>query len=61
MKCSNIEDLLSAYASSEVSRTQREFVEEHLSVCAHCRAALADYIAVRHSLTSLRATTEKPS
>jgi len=55
MKCSDIEELLSAYANGELSRTQREFVEEHLSGCAHCRAALADYTAVRHQLTSLRA------
>lgn len=54
MKCSDIEELLSAYANGELSRTQREFVEEHLSGCADCRAALADYTAVRHQLTSLR-------
>ena len=54
MKCSDIEELLSAYANEELSRTQREFVEEHLSGCADCRAALADYTAVRHQITSLR-------
>ncbi|GAI33150.1 unnamed protein product, partial [marine sediment metagenome] len=55
MKCSDIEELLSAYANEELSRTQREFVEEHLSSCADCRTALADYTTVRHWLTSLRA------
>jgi len=56
MKCSDIEELLSAYANGELSRPQREFVEEHLSRCVNCRAALADYTEVRHHLMSLRAT-----
>ena len=60
MKCSDIEELLSAYANGELSRTQREFVEEHLSSCAHCRAVLADYTAVRHHLTSLRTAPMRP-
>jgi len=56
MKCSDIEELLSAYANDELSRPQREFVEEHLSRCVNCRAALADYTEVQHHLMSLRAT-----
>ena len=60
MKCSDIEELLSAYANGELFRTQREFVEEHLSSCADCRAALADYIAVRQHLVSMRATPVMP-
>jgi len=60
MKCSDIEELLSAYANGELSRTQREFVEEHLSSCADCRAALADYTAVRQHLVSMRATPVMP-
>ena len=60
MKCSDINELLSAYVNGELSRTQQEFVEEHLSSCARCRAVLADYTAVRHHLTSLRATPLRP-
>ena len=56
MKCSDIEELISAYANGELSRMQREFVEEHLPMCANCRATLADYAAVRHHLISLRVT-----
>lgn len=60
MRCSDINELLSAYANGELSRTQREFVEEHLSSCADCRAALADYTGVQQYLTSPRATPVMP-
>ena len=52
----DVQDLLSAHANGELSRTQREFVEEHLGSCADCRAALAEYTWVRSRVTSLRAT-----
>ena len=55
MNCSDIQELLSAYANGELPRTQREFVEEHLAICADCPASLADHTRVRHQLTSLRA------
>ena len=56
MKCSDIEELLSAYANDELSRTQREFVDEHLANCADCRVKLTDFTLVRQQLSSLRAT-----
>ena len=56
MNHSDMEELLSAHANNELSRTQREFVEEHLAGCADCRAALPDYAWVRSQLTSLSAT-----
>ena len=54
MSCTDMEELISAYANGELHRTQREFVEEHLPGCADCRATLADYTWVRHRVTSLR-------
>ena len=54
MRHTEFEELLSAYANSELPRTQREFVEEHLSGCADCRASLADHVWVRSRLTSLQ-------
>jgi len=54
MKCTDMEELLSAYANNELRLMQREFVEEHLDICPDCRASLADYVWVRQSLTSLK-------
>jgi hypothetical protein len=56
MKCSDIKELLSAYAGDELPRTQKEFVEEHLAGCADCRATLEEYREVRRHLMSLRST-----
>ena len=54
MNHSNIEELLSAYTNGEISRTQRDFVDEHLAGCPDCRATLADHSWVRRQLTSLQ-------
>jgi hypothetical protein len=56
MRCSDIEELLSAYANGELSRTQRDFVEEHIASCPDCRKKLEDFINVRRQLSSLRGT-----
>ena len=60
MKCRDLEELLSAYADSELPRVQREFVEEHLADCSYCQATLADYMKVRQQLTSLRVVPIMP-
>ncbi|MGD9142291.1 MAG: zf-HC2 domain-containing protein [Dehalococcoidia bacterium] len=60
MNCRNLEELLSAYADGELSRTQREFIEEHLSVCADCRETLAEFVQAGRRLTSLRGLPEAP-
>jgi hypothetical protein len=54
MRCFDIEELLSAYANDELSRTQREFVETHIADCPDCRMKLEDFIDVRRNLASLR-------
>jgi len=54
MKCSDISEMLSAYANSELSSTQREAVEEHLLTCADCQATLAEYVELRQRLMALR-------
>jgi len=58
MSCRDLEELLSAYADGELSRTQREFIEEHLAGCADCRATLAEFTAAGRRLSSL---TEAPA
>ncbi len=60
MKCRDLEELLSAYADGELSRTQREFIEEHLAGCADCRVKLAKFTSVGRRLSSLRETPETP-
>jgi len=54
MNCKDLEVLLSAYADGELSRTQREFIEEHLSGCAGCRETLVKFEAAGRQLSSLR-------
>jgi len=53
MKHVDISEMLSAYANDEVSRTQREFIDEHLTNCLECRDELADYRTVKKQLTAL--------
>jgi outer membrane lipoprotein-sorting protein len=60
MNCRDLEELLSAYADGELSRTQREFIEEHLSDCADCRATLAQFETAGRQLASLRKTPASP-
>jgi predicted anti-sigma-YlaC factor YlaD len=60
MNCKDLEELLSAYADDELSRTQKEFVEEHLSSCADCRETLAEYVQAGRRLSSLRELPESP-
>lgn len=60
MNCRDLEELLSAYADGELSRTQREFIEEHLSGCADCRATLAQFEVVGRKLALLRETPAAP-
>ena len=47
MKCKRVRALLSAFDSDEVSATERNMIERHLSGCADCWAALAAYRALR--------------
>jgi len=60
MNCRDLEELLSAYADGELSRTQWEFIEEHLAGCADCRATLAEFKTVGRQLASLRETPTSP-
>jgi len=60
MNCRDLEELLSAYADGELSLTQREFIEEHLSGCADCRETLAEFEATGRQLSSLRHVSKTP-
>jgi hypothetical protein len=60
MNCSQMQELLSAYANDELPLTQREFVEEHLTSCDDCQRALADYESVRLQLSSLSVAEFQP-
>ena len=60
MNCKDLKELLSAYVDGELSRTQREFLEEHVAVCADCKATLEGYRAVNQKLTLLREVPAMP-
>ena len=60
MNCSKMQELLSAHANDQLALTQREFVEEHLTVCASCQGVLTDYQALRVQLKSLQTTKITP-
>lgn len=60
MKCSDYEELLSNYANNEISRTQREFIEEHISDCASCSKTLEGYASVRKHLGALNDIQPEP-
>ncbi len=60
MNHTEFEELVSAYANDELARTQREFVEEHLSGCPECRAQLTEFTWVR-SKVGLLATVPAES
>ncbi len=60
MNCKDLEELLSAYADGELVGAQRDFIEEHLTGCADCRAILADSKKTREQLLSLRTVPPLP-
>jgi len=58
MNCKDLEELLSAYADGELSKTQREFIEEHLTGCADCRETLAEFEAAGRQISLLKKVSE---
>lgn len=54
MKCTEIKELLSAYADGELSPQQRDMVEKHLAECSECRNKLVEYERIQGHLTSLQ-------
>jgi predicted anti-sigma-YlaC factor YlaD len=60
MNCKDFKELLSAYADGELSLTQTDFIEEHLSACPDCVAALNSYKETNMMITSLRKIQAMP-
>jgi outer membrane lipoprotein-sorting protein len=60
MKCSELYELISAYADGELNQTQRQFVEEHLNGCPDCRALLAVHNRTRRQIGTLRQLAAVP-
>ncbi len=60
MNCKDFKELLSAYADGELSLTQMDFIEEHLSACPDCVAALNSYKETNMMITSLRKIQAMP-
>ncbi|MFC1865378.1 zf-HC2 domain-containing protein [Chloroflexota bacterium] len=60
MKCSDFKEFLSAYANDELSLTQKEFIEGHLSGCAGCQCSLVDYIDIKRHVKPLKELQSTP-
>ena len=60
MDCKDFKELLSAYADGELSLTQRDFIEEHLSGCPDCMAAVNSYKETNTKIASLREIQAMP-
>ncbi len=56
MKCSEMEDLLSAYANGEISGRDKTMVEDHIAACEQCRSRIMEYSRIKHELDALRST-----
>ncbi len=54
MKCADFVELLSSYVNDELPKIKRDFVEEHLAGCPHCRAMREEFAGIRSQLESLR-------
>ncbi len=60
MRCEEIERLLPDYLSGDISDSQRQLVEDHLSCCSHCREILAAGEEARQHLSSLKDSPVPP-
>ena len=57
----DLHHLSGAYAVDALADAERTSFEQHLAVCADCRAEVAELSATAHSLASLTETTPPPS
>lgn len=57
----DLHHLSGAYAVDALDEAERASFEQHLAVCADCRAEVAELTATAHSLTSLTEATPPPS
>ena len=55
MSCSSIEHLVTPYIDGELPATDRRRLEQHLDVCAPCKARIGAEQVVRHLLRERRA------
>jgi len=53
MKCKQVRVRLSAYDAGELSATESQMIERHLSGCVDCSAALGAYRGVREQFALL--------
>jgi len=49
-KCSEINELLSAYSDNELTKSEKQTVEEHLAACENCSALLEIYRKISISI-----------
>jgi len=54
MRCEKIEKLLPDYLNGDISNSQRQLLEQHLSHCSHCREAFNALKEAKQHLSSLK-------
>ena len=57
----DLHHLSGAYAVDALDEAERASFEQHLAVCADCRAEVAELTATAHALGSLTEATPPPS
>ncbi len=60
MKCKDLKELISAYVDGELSQTQCDFIEEHITHCRDCQMTFAEYTRISHQMSSLQLTPPLP-
>ncbi len=55
MKCTDLRELLSAYADGEIGPSELNLLEQHLGRCGECRTILADYQEMDKQISLLKA------
>jgi anti-sigma factor RsiW len=61
MRCKGMEDKLVAYLDGRARPAERRAVEEHLAVCADCRARSSEFSALWSALDDLPAISPSPA
>ena len=54
MRCEELEKLFPDYLNGDISASQKQLMDEHLSHCARCRSTLAAYEEARQHLSFLK-------
>ena len=60
IKCAHCKEQLSAYLDGIMTAEEKKLIEEHLSMCEHCKAALSELIKTQETLRNLEEVEPPP-